>query len=191
MARGLSTDAHDKLLAAAQDLLVEAGIDGLTIDAVANRSGVAKTTIYRHFSNAHALAIAAVDAMIDPVPTPNTGSLRDDLLELSSRRLPLIADPDFRPMVLGLLGAAARDPEFAKLHESLKEQHTDPVRTVIELAMARGEIRSDIDIEQALALVEGPAVLQAMILGLDITQDDMVTFIDLAIAGLAAPDRRR
>ena len=129
MARTLSIEARQKVLSSAQQMLVETGIEGLTVDAVAHRSGVAKTTIYRHFANANELVVEALDCMIDPVATPNTGSLRTDLLELFKERLPLLADPQFRPMILGLLSASARDPQFERVNQSLKEQRSEPVRT--------------------------------------------------------------
>ena len=69
MARTPSLEARQKVLVAAQEVVRDAGIDGFTVDEVAHRSGVAKTTIYRHFHNAHHLVVAALDCMITPMAT--------------------------------------------------------------------------------------------------------------------------
>ncbi len=103
MARTLSPEAHRKALDAARDLLLAQGPDAFTVDAVAQRSGVAKTTIYRHFASAHDLMVAAIGSLIEPLPTPNTGSLRDDLLALFRSRLDNANDAKLRPLIVGLL----------------------------------------------------------------------------------------
>ena len=81
MARSLSEAARAKMLGAAADLVLDAGVDGFSVDEVARRSGVAKTTIYRHFPSAKELLVAALDQFMTAPPTPDTGSLRTDLLE--------------------------------------------------------------------------------------------------------------
>src|SRR5262245_63553337 len=68
------------VLGAALDLIDECGVHGLTVEAVAARSGVAKTTIYRHWPTKAALTVACLDQLHGPKPTPNTGDLRADLL---------------------------------------------------------------------------------------------------------------
>ena len=79
MARPRSEEARRKALAAATDLIVERGVGNLTIEEVAARSGVAKTTIYRHWPERASLIIDTVRASFEHVATPDTGSLRGDL----------------------------------------------------------------------------------------------------------------
>ena len=67
------------MLAAAQQTIVQHGLDACTLDEVARRSGVAKTTIYRHFGDLDELVVTAIDDMIEEVATPDHGSLRADL----------------------------------------------------------------------------------------------------------------
>ena len=78
--RPRSTERDRQLLEAAQDLLVEVGYDRLTIDAVANRVGAGKATVYRRWPNKTAMVVDAVEALHRPHPPPGTGSLRSDLL---------------------------------------------------------------------------------------------------------------
>src|SRR5436190_2605757 len=79
MARPRSEEARRKALAAATDLIVERGVANLTIEEVAHRSGVAKTTIYRHWPERASLVLDTVRACFAAVPTPDTGTLRGDL----------------------------------------------------------------------------------------------------------------
>lgn len=70
----------ERILTSTQDLLEESGFDGTTVDAVAERAGCSKAAIYRRWPDKVALAVAAVGALYDPPPVPDTGSLREDLL---------------------------------------------------------------------------------------------------------------
>ena len=73
MARPRSDEARRKALDAARDLIVEKGVVNLTIEDVAARSGVAKTTIYRHWPERTSLIVDAVNAMFEHLRTPDTG----------------------------------------------------------------------------------------------------------------------
>lgn len=98
MARPHSKAAQAKMLGAAIELVQAAGVRGFNIDEVARRSGVAKTTIYRHFPNPNELLVAALDGAITVPPTPNTGSLRGDLLEFLASVLPIFTNPTVRAL---------------------------------------------------------------------------------------------
>ena len=187
MARTPSLEARQKVLVAAQDVVREAGIDGFTVEEVAHRSGVAKTTIYRHFHNAHHLVVEALDCMITPMATPNTGSLREDLLVLFSQHLSQVADTQLRGMVLGLLAASDQDPELHRVLDDMNEQRLTPVRTVLELARARGEIRDDVDLDLAIDLIHGPLFLRTMIRQLPMTPEGLEAIIDLVVRAVASP----
>lgn len=186
MARALSTEVGGRILASARQVLLDDGVDAFTVEAVCHRSGVAKTTVYRHFANSHELLVAALASFVETVATPNTGSLRNDLIELFSSQLPLVASGTLRPVVLGALAAGARDPELQQVSDAMKRQRREPVRTVVELAVGRGEVRSDIDLDDAVDLIEGPLFLRALVHDLPFTRADLEALIDLAVAGLTA-----
>ena len=57
MGRPLSDEARERMLRAALEVVLEIGVPGFTIDEVARRSGVAKTTIYRHFDSRNDLLV--------------------------------------------------------------------------------------------------------------------------------------
>jgi hypothetical protein len=72
------------------------------------------------------------------------------------------------------------------VYEAMKESRTTPIRTVVELAMGRGEIRRDLDIDHAVDLIQGPLFMRALVRQLPVTENDLEALIDLAVAGLEA-----
>src|SRR5216683_4433691 len=76
--------ADQRILDAAWDLLHAAGYAGLSVDEVAERAGVAKTTLYRRWPTKDHLAIAVAARMLGEVPIPDTGDLQADLTEFAS-----------------------------------------------------------------------------------------------------------
>ncbi len=63
-------------------LVAEVGIGETTVDAIAERSGVAKTTIYRHWTGKPAIVLDALSSVMAPPADPDTGTVRDDLVVL-------------------------------------------------------------------------------------------------------------
>src|ERR1700736_1423046 len=72
-----------RVLSAAWGLLHAGGYAALNVDDVAERAGVAKTTLYRRWPTKDHLAIAVVTRMTPPVPVPDTGNLCRDLTEFA------------------------------------------------------------------------------------------------------------
>ncbi|MCP5028936.1 MAG: TetR/AcrR family transcriptional regulator [Actinomycetia bacterium] len=185
MARPLSEEARMRALDAAAALLAESGLEGYTVDAVARRSGVAKTTIYRHWDSSNALLIDALDCQIQAFPTPNTGSLLEDLRTFLSVVLQVV-DDGMRPLMLGVIQAAATDPDLARIHEQMTHERMQPLRTIVQLAQARGEIHTDIDLDLAVSFIEGPVFVKTIIHGAGPDPDQLGTLLALTVAGLTA-----
>ncbi len=185
MARPRSEEARTKIVSASQELIAEVGVEGFTVDAVAARSGVAKTTIYRHFPSGDELLIHTIDATVEPFETPNTGALRSDLIAIYEQIVPVLEDPSIFGMMMGVLAKAAKDPEFARLKDEIDHVRKMPVRTVLELAQARGEVRSDADLDVLVEMVEGPIAARKVLGGRSIVIAELPTIIDLVIGGIA------
>lgn len=185
MARPLSEAARAKMLQAAQGIIVNDGLDACTIDEVAKVSGVAKTTIYRHFRNADELGMAAVDCMIEHVATPDHGSLRGDLREIVMAFQQVVSHQAFRQMFADLLARAVRDPDFARLYDEAQEMRHAPLRKALQRGMARGEVDPDIDLETAMYFVQGPFVAKRLIELSDVTEAEIDVFLELICRALA------
>jgi AcrR family transcriptional regulator len=189
MARPLSEAARSKMLAAAQRLIVAEGLDACTVDEVARRSGVAKTTIYRHFANADELSIAAIDSLIEQVATPDHGSLRADLREIVMAFRQIVSRDTFQRLFADLLARSVRDPEFARIYRMAQEMRHAPLRMALQRAMVRGEIDPEIDLETAMFFVQGPFVAKRLIEMDELSDDEIDVFLDLIITALAPVTR--
>ncbi|MEU8250864.1 TetR/AcrR family transcriptional regulator [Nonomuraea sp. NPDC048916] len=146
-------------------LVAEKGYDGLTVEGVAERSGVNKTTIYRWWpSKAALLGAALVEADVLGFEPPDTGSLRGDLIALVEEIRRLLTEPPARDIAVAALGAAARHPEL-----DTRRFFTDRFvreRQIFERAVRRGELPESVDPMLVVDLLAGAVWVRAVFRGL-------------------------
>lgn len=186
MARPRSEEAQQKVLAAAVELISEFGVSGFTVDAVAKSSGVAKTTIYRRWNSGDELLMAALECGIEHMATPNTGSLRSDLIELYAAVMAMFGQPHMLSTMLGALARSAADPDFHRLLQEMQDERHHPLRTIVQLAQARGEIEADADIELIMDFVEGPMLARKILKMSTFEPGEVERLVDMVVAGLTA-----
>ncbi|MGH1502112.1 MAG: TetR/AcrR family transcriptional regulator [Acidimicrobiales bacterium] len=187
MNRPLSRSAHDKILECARSLIGEVGADRFTVDEVVRRSGVAKTTIYRHFNNAGRLLIAALDEMIETPVEVDTGSLRGDLDALLIHYLPILNNDTKLRTILTVMRAAADDHALRAIHAEMLRSRLSPIFLMIERAQARGEVDPDLAPEVALSMLEGPLMMRRMMTGEKISEATARDTLERVIRALAPP----
>lgn len=185
MPRPLSQTARAEMLRAAQELVTEHGLEACTVEEIARRSGVAKTTIYRHFGSVDELAMAAIDGMIEQIEVPDLGSLRADLRAIVDVFRAIVDHDVFRRLFASMLARAVSDPEFARLYDQAQESRHIPLRIAIQRGIARGEVDPEIDLETAMYFVQGPFVAKRLIEIGDLTDRDVDVFLDLIVRALA------
>lgn len=186
MARPRSEEAHRAALAATVDVLLDSGVEGLTLDEVAARSGVAKSTLYRHFGSKEELLARAASSCIIEHPTPDTGSLEEDILFLFGRydeteeaqRLPRLF-----PL---LIDAGLRDPKVQEVVDALVAERRRPIQTVLQLAQLRGEIGTDLDLDAAIATIVGPLTYRKLVERQEVTPAFKDQVLRGAVAALRA-----
>lgn len=171
MARPRSEEARQAALRATVDLMLEAGVDAVTFDDVAARSGVAKTTLYRHFGSKPALVVEAAGSCFVPVTTPDSGDLLQDLELLFAQTLQSASHRQLTELFPMLIVAGDRDPELRALLRRQHEERRRPTRTVLQLAQLRGEISVDLDLEVAASMVLGPFTIRKMIEREEVTEE--------------------
>jgi AcrR family transcriptional regulator len=157
--RPRSEAARAATLAAASELMLEAGPDAVSMDAVAERAGVSKATIYRWWPSKERLALDALYETWAGVqrPLPDTGSLKGDLLALIRPWVRLLGSRPFGRVVAALLVKVQGDPEFADEYRArFVEPRRDQAREIFARAIARDEIPADTQVEVALDLLYGP-----------------------------------
>lgn len=189
MARPRSQEAHRAALDTTVALLLEAGVEGVTLEEVAARSGVAKSTLYRHFASREGLIAKAARGCVIEHPTPDTGSLADDLRYLFGRFSHTPEEKRLSELLPLLIDAAKRDPEIEAIVNDVFAERKRPLRTVLQLAQLRGEISRDLDLDTALAIVVGPFTYRRMVEQREVTDDFIDAVLDGAIAALTATAR--
>ena len=151
------------VIAATLDLLAERGITATTIEAVAERSGVAKTTIYRQWDGQAALVLDAIGTTLHTPTDPDTGTLRGDLLDLLGGFVDALSTSPAASLMLALIDAAERDPAFAALHHTEAAQRHLVVHTAIVRGIDRGELAPGADPAEVLDMVAGPVFYRRLV----------------------------
>jgi AcrR family transcriptional regulator len=175
------------ILAATRDLLGEDGdVRGLTVEAVAARSGVAKTTIYRRWRDKWELALDAV--MIDMLPrftTPvDVGNTRKELLTFVGSVVENLSSVPSSPAMQGLASEIATDPDLAREYrERVVEPRREVLRPVIERGIARGDLRPETDVRVVHELLVGPIFYRLVFSGPPINRRLGETLVDAVLEG--------
>ena len=144
------------VLQATTELLFERGLSGTSVDEISRRSGVAKTTIYRHWSTRTDLLREACSTIGTPLETPDTGSFETDVTALLTDLTHLLRSARWTSVLPSVIDAAERDPDIAKMYSRLQEGYSTPLRTVIERAINQGEIPKTTDPALWIAALTGP-----------------------------------
>jgi AcrR family transcriptional regulator len=137
-------------------LLSEGGIGGVSVDEVSRRSGVSKTTIYRHWPSRSALLLDACSKIGGRAQRPDSGSLEGDMSTLAERLAEELSTGAWAVVLPSIIDAAERDPEIAQLHASLHAGFMQPFFEAIVSARDRGELTQDRDPAKMVAAIVGP-----------------------------------
>jgi AcrR family transcriptional regulator len=150
--------SKEAVMAATYELLQETGLGGLTVDAVAERSGVAKTTIYRHWPTRSALVIEACSKLGTRREPPDTGNLAGDLGVLAADLAHRLRTARWASVLPSIVDAAERDAELARMHARLHAELISAFRAVVERAHKRGELPRGRQPADVVAAVIGPLI---------------------------------
>ncbi|MCF6475787.1 TetR/AcrR family transcriptional regulator [Nonomuraea sp. MG754425] len=170
-------------------LVAEKGYDGLTVEGVAERSGVNKTTIYRWWpSKAALLGAALVESDVLGFDPPDTGSLRGDLVALVEGVRRLLSEPPGSDIAVAALAAAVRHPEL-----DARRFFTDRFareRVIFERAIARGELAARADPMLIVDLLAGAVWMRVVFRGLPPGDGFAEAAVAALLDGVAAHDGR-
>ena len=159
----------------------------MSMDAVAERAGVSKATIYRWWPSKEMLAL---DALLDwaavRAPTRDTGSLRGDLLGLVRPWVREIRKQPFGRVIAALVTEAHNDPEFAEAYRArFVRPRREAMRAAFARAAERSEVAADLDVEVAIDLVYGPLYHRLLHGHAPLTERFAENVVDMALAGIA------
>jgi AcrR family transcriptional regulator len=184
--RPRSQEADRAILNATVELLADRGLAAMSIEEVAARAGVGKTTIYRRWPSKGLLALDAfVTSFREEQPLPDTGTLRGDLLSALTAWVRAVTQTPMGTMLTSLIAEAQHDPELRgawrdRVIEPLRRQH----RIMLERAVARGEIPASVDAEVVLDLFFGAAEHRLLLGHLPMTDAFIGTVVDVILGGI-------
>ncbi len=183
--RPRSATAEDAILRATIELIAEGGLNAATIQAVADRSGVARATIYLRWSGHEALIEAALRHAIGREPFALSGNIQADLHRGGRQALVILSEPLFVKVLPALISAflrADKGPDELSFHQ-LFPNRMRMAEEYRSLAAEQGW-RTDIDGEVATDIVIGALLLELLATGKPPTRDRTDQVIEVAIAGL-------
>lgn len=154
----LRSDVTDGIVEAVLDELAEAGYGKLSMDAVARRARAGKAALYRRWPSKQDMVLDVVTSISLPAATSvGSGDLVADVAELVHNVNAWLSDARMSRIMPDLLAEAMRNAALAAaLTERLGVARREYGRAVIDAAMARGDVRPDLDVEYALDLMAAP-----------------------------------
>jgi AcrR family transcriptional regulator len=145
-----------KVLDVTAELLLERGFAGASVDEITRRSGVAKTTIYRHWPTRGDLLRDACSSIGTPLEVPDTGSFEGDVTALVTSLAHLLRSEKWTSVLPSVIDAAERDPDIAAVYSRLQEGYSAPLQSIIQRAMQKGELPKTTDADMLVAALTGP-----------------------------------
>lgn len=149
------------VLEAGVELLVEGGPNAVTVEAVVHRSGVAKTTIYRHWSSRDDLVVDVIGEVVGSRPVPPTDMAFEPALRVMMRANCTQARDDHlrRAFPALLLAKAQAQPALDQLRSRSDEEQTVQLENLLQRGVAEGRLAPDVTLEDALLQLVAPLVL--------------------------------
>ncbi|MFE4513726.1 TetR/AcrR family transcriptional regulator [Kitasatospora sp. NPDC056783] len=163
---GRSARVRAEVVAATLAEVTERGYDGLTVEAVASRSGTHKATLYRRWGGVDGLVADALAASADqPWPVPDAGDLQQDLRLITQEVFTAFTDPELGPTPTALISAAQRsDTGAAALRSFFAARHRQAAE-VVERAVTRGELSVGTDGAEVIRAATAPLYYRLFVSG--------------------------
>ncbi|SDI92742.1 transcriptional regulator, TetR family [Frankineae bacterium MT45] len=180
-------DATDSaILDATTELLAEIGWTGLTVEGVAARAGVAKTTIYRRWPGKDELALEAINRLKGPIVRAPGGSVRDDLVFLMERmRRHWVNSQHGRIMRRVLADGNDRPDVYRTMRERLIRPRQEVTRAVLERGVAEGSIATGVDLDWVVSALAAPVILAVLTHQPRVTRAMIEFNVDMVLRGVA------
>ena len=152
------------VLQAAFAVIGELGFGGATIDAIAQHSGVARSTIYRHWPDRDDLLVESMAHMVGTVESVTTGNLHDDLVALALQIGTVLATEPIGSVVASIITESRRDENLDQLRARFVEHRKREGSALVAAAVERGELPDTTDPLEVAEDLAARVFFQALIL---------------------------
>lgn len=181
---GRTARVRADVLAATIAVLREQGFADLTIERIAERSGVHRTTIHRRWSSRAALvADALLDVSSSEVSVPNTGRLRSDLRRFAQEVRDAISTP-FAKAIVSALAQPSAEKEVVWVAKRFWEARFAATSAIVQAAIDRRELPAKTDPRFVIEAVGGPIWFRTFAVGERADDRFVDRVVDTVIAGL-------
>jgi AcrR family transcriptional regulator len=179
---------EEAVFEAALGLLASRDYREISVETLAERAGVSRTTIYRRWPSKAAVVAAAVSSLyLDRVEVPDTGALSEDLVALLSETYRVMANGDGR-VLEQLVRQSGQNPELVEVVSSILYARRRLYATMLNRAIARGELPPEMDQELLLDLLLGPLWFRLLVSGAPITPGEARSVVELVLDGALPRD---
>lgn len=180
--------ADTAILDAALDELAERGFGGMSIESIAQRAGVAKTTVYRRWATREDLIVDALSWLKGPIVHPPGRDVREDLVTILRGVSASWSNERHVAVMRWLAAHGNTDPElYHTQRDRLIAPYSAVLRQVLERAVAHGLIDDDADLEAVQRLLVSPAIAAGMTLRSPLSGPQIEFVVDTVLAGLRPP----
>lgn len=180
---GRSARVREAVVRATLAELAEVGYAGLSIESIAGRAGVNKTTLYRRWGTRDELVLEVMLATgRERVPIPDTGSLRDDLLAYGRAIIAGSRTPEAEAVVRAVAAAGGHDSGLADASRRFWAERLSLASEIVKRAAARGEIRTPTDPALVVELVIAPIYFRLLMSGEPLNESFAQSLAELVAA---------
>ena len=175
------------VFAAAINELSERGYDDISIETIAARAGVHKTTLYRRWRSKDELITQALASSAQSlIPVPDTGRAETDFRDLARSVRDVLSSPRAAAITRALLAGSAASPEIRHLMQRYWASRLAAISVIIDRAIARGELPAGTDPQAAMRAVAAPLYYQLLVTLEPITRPDADQAAAAALAAARA-----
>lgn len=167
------------------DLLADVGFEGISIDCVAQRAGVARTTIYRNWSNKAELVIDAFGSMSPTLEIEPSGDTRADLLGLMKQLAAELPEARWASVLASLVAAAEHDPQLAAEKKKLIAERKRPLRLILQQAVESDLLSPTADPELIMSMLGGPLFYRRLVTGEPLDDAFVTHVVDSVLTAFA------
>ena len=186
---GRSARVRVDVIAATLAELAERGYTALSLESVARRAGVHKTTLYRRWGSREELVLEAMLARAgEHISVPDTGSLRGDLLMLARTAAANAASPEVAAMARAVAAESPHDGRLAAVNRRFWAERLAMDGVIVERAIERGEVAAGTEPGRVIEAVIGPIHLRLLLTGEPVERSFLEGIVDLVVDGVT---RRR
>jgi AcrR family transcriptional regulator len=184
---GRTARTADAVFAATVEELASRGYADISIESIAARAGVHKTTVYRRWhTKAELIAQVLIGAAGSQIQVPDTGSVASDVHELARAVRGILAVPQGAAITRALIVGAMSSPEIGELMRRFWAVRLDAIRVIVERAVRRGQLPAGTDPAAFMHAMAAPMFYRLLVTRELVTEQDADVSAAAALAAAAA-----